>query len=103
MPNKEILTWDVALSDWLNSQFNDYYAICHQSFTDGVRIVEHPATTSNDNFIRLIHNILPWTKTDAIPFSVSEQRFTLIIDGEQVVIKPYDGEIHHTEYVKEEV
>lgn len=103
MTSKGILTWDVALSDWLNSQFNDYYAICYRSFADGVRIVEHPATVSNDNFIRLICNILPWAKTEVVPFSVSERRFTLFIEGEQVVIKPYDDEIHHTEFVKEEV
>lgn len=103
MPSKEILTWDVALSDWLNSQFNDFYIICHPSFANGVRVVEHSATTSNDNFIRLIHNILPWTKTDPIPFTIAERYFTIFVGGEQVTIKPYDDEIHHTEYVKEEV
>lgn len=97
--------WEEALNKWLNTQFNDFYIIYSKAFkeddNDGFRIVEHHAPIINKAFIRLIHNLVPWTKTCPTPYSVTEERFTLFADGIQYTIEPFDDLIHHTEYVKE--
>lgn len=93
--------WEKEFIKWVNVCFSDYYIMLCPTFEGGFKIVHHPAPIITDAFIRLIHNLFPWTRENPIPYSVSEEYFTLHIDGVQLTIKPYDDEIHHTEYVKE--
>lgn len=94
--------WEKAFTEWVNIQFNDYYVMYCPTFENGFRIVEHHVPVITQAFVRLIHNLFPWTKDNPTPYAVTEEYFTLFIDGVQLTIKPYDDEIHHTEYVKEE-
>lgn len=93
--------WEKAFIKWINITFSDYYVMLCSTFENGFKIVHHPAPIITDAFIRLIHNLFPWTRENPVPYSVCEEYFTLHIDGVQLTIKPYDDEIHHTEYVKE--
>lgn len=95
--------WERAFTKWVNMQFNDYYIMLCPSFENGFYIVDHHAPIITQAFIRLIHNMFPWTMFEPTPYAASEEYFTLFIDGVQLTIKPYDNEICHTEYITEEV
>lgn len=94
--------WEKAFTEWINIQFNDYYVMLCPIFENGFKIVDHHGPIITKAFIRLIHNLFPWTKDNPTLFAAAEEHFILFIDGVQLTIKPYDNEIHHTEYVKEE-
>lgn len=95
--------WEKTFTEWVNATFSDFYIVKGSMLKDGFRIVHHPAPIITQAFIRLLHNIIPETRAEVIPFSICEEYFALhLANGEQVKIMPYDDEIHHTEYVKEE-
>lgn len=91
-----------ALNKWLNTQFSDYYIMHSTAFEGGFKVVEHEAPTINHAFYRLLCNLFPVMKDAPVPYGVSEEHFTIWPDGVQVTIKPFDDEIHHTQYVKED-
>lgn len=91
-----------VLSDWLNHQWNDYYVMYSTAFEGGFRIVEHSSPIINRAFYRLLCNLFPILKEGVCPYAITDDSLTFFPDGVQVTIKPYDDEIHHTQYVKEE-
>lgn len=90
-----------ALTEWLNYTCNDYYALYSTAFENGVKIVEHEAPAIHRAFYILLQNLFPSLKDMPSPYGKSDEAFTIWPDGVQVTIKPYDDEIHHTQYVKE--
>lgn len=90
-----------ALTEWLNYTCHDYYALYSPAFEDGVKIVEHEAPAIHRAFYILLQNLFPVLKNAPCPYGKSDEAFTIWPDGVQVTIRPYDDEIHHTQYVKE--
>lgn len=91
-----------VLNDWLNTTFNETYIMYSTAFEGGFRIVDHSEPSVNHLFYVLLCHLFPALHTGICPFSRSNESLTLFPDGVQVTIKPYDDDIHHTKYVKEQ-
>ncbi len=91
-----------VISDWLNEQFNDYYIMWSESFDRGFKIVEHTAPTINRAFYILLCNLFPTLKSGVASFVSGSGSLHLFFEGGEVKIEPFDNQIHHTLYVKEE-
>lgn len=91
-----------VISDWLNEQFNDYYIMWSKSFDRGFKIVEHAAPTINRAFYVLLCNLFPSIKNGSCGFVSGNGSLYLTFEEGDVKIEPFDNQIHHTLYVKEE-
>lgn len=91
-----------VLSKWLQSTWNDTYIMYSTAFDEGFRIVDHSIPSVHHQFYVLLCNLFPAMQTGVCPYSKGEDFITFFPDGVQVTIKPFDDEIHHTRYVKEE-
>lgn len=91
-----------VINDWLNQQFNDYYILWSDKFSRGFKIVEHSAPTINHAFYVMLCKFFPSIKEGSCGFVSGDGSFYLAFDGGDVRIEPFDNQIHHTLYVKED-
>lgn len=88
--------------NWLNFTFADFYLVT-LSKTGSFFVVEHGAEVDNQQFVQLLINLFP----DRDLYSAGQMRtdteFTFKFqEGSDIIIRPFDDDIYHTEYVKEE-
>lgn len=97
MPNELI----ARLDEWINRTFNDFY-LCTDMESKDWAMVHHLPTTPNSQFMLLIKKLYRQRDFNNASYIMSPGAFCLKFPDGDVMIQPYEDQIYHTEYVKED-
>ena len=92
-----------VLVNWLHDTLNDYYLLTGQFIDDSnFKIFEHVPEADDHQFWILLERFFPSIKEEGCHYTFSNKVLTFSWAGQSIEIRPYDDEIYHTLYVKED-